>query len=555
MGSRLTETPNPVINVPKPLVPLAALALLLSAASGVSAVTPAFSLGWYEASGGCDDGEAANPGSRNPCRYDVVETNCGDGIDNDSDERTDGEDPDCRHGDPVCDNETAWNAGGVGECAPGSDSTHCSDALDNDNDGRVDCDDPDCAGSESCACVAEWWNPASWLCAWGGVDTGVGAGDPNAGAGNPIVEPPLPPGGEVPAGGSPLLPTEICEPRNSIPTQTDPNVDGTAPVGAVGTGVLEMNEDEDGDGLVNCDDPDCHTCDPQAYCYVQGDPQCGEVCDNGIDDDGDGDIDCQDSDCASEPSCTCPNTVCEVGESCRQDCVYEPLSHCADGVDNDEDWVTDCDDSDCAGAPNCKIPEDCTDGIDNDGDGKVDCDDVDCWFDEVCIPAEDCFDGYDNDGDGDTDCADSDCSGEWACQPETDCTNGIDDDFDGATDCADIADCAFNPECENPEQTCDTLRAAIDEIEAAIAEIDRWLTWLDQNANAAEDAYNSGAPFEFSGAAPDGSTYQGAQGPDAGEVSSRLGESFNDLAAQRQPLVSQLADLRQRLGVCESNGL
>ncbi len=73
--------------------------------------------------------------------------------------------------------------------------------------------------------------------------------------------------------------------------------------------------DEDGDGLVDCDDPDCvghAACAPTA-----------EICDNGIDDDGDGKIDCCDEDC-------------------------QPCEICGNGVDDDCDGDADCADSDCA---------------------------------------------------------------------------------------------------------------------------------------------------------------------------------------------------------------
>lgn len=52
--------------------------------------------------------------------------------------------------------------------------------------------------------------------------------------------------------------------------------------------------DNDGDGLVDFDDPDCADvpCCPGP-----------EVCDNGMDDDLDGLVDCADADCASSPAC------------------------------------------------------------------------------------------------------------------------------------------------------------------------------------------------------------------------------------------------------------
>lgn len=59
--------------------------------------------------------------------------------------------------------------------------------------------------------------------------------------------------------------------------------------------ICDNGVDDDGDGLVDCDDPDCDS-----------DPNCGtpaEICDNGVDDDGDGLVDCDDPDCDSDPNC------------------------------------------------------------------------------------------------------------------------------------------------------------------------------------------------------------------------------------------------------------
>ncbi len=86
-----------------------------------------------------------------------------------------------------------------------------------------------------------------------------------------------------------------------------------------------------------------------------------EVCDDGVDNDGDGVVDCQDSNCVGDPSCD------EV---------------CNDGIDNDYDGATDCQDSDCVGDPSCD--EVCDDGIDNDYDGWVDCIDADCLRHSSC---------------------------------------------------------------------------------------------------------------------------------------------------------------------------
>lgn len=78
--------------------------------------------------------------------------------------------------------------------------------------------------------------------------------------------------------------------------------------------------DDNGDGLVDCADPDCPPCS-------------SEVCNNGVDDDGDGLVDCDDPDC--------------FGIGCPEVCTG--------GLDEDGDGFVDCADPDCA--------------VDNDGDG------------------------------------------------------------------------------------------------------------------------------------------------------------------------------------------
>ncbi|MCH8028832.1 MAG: hypothetical protein IH874_02740 [Candidatus Dadabacteria bacterium] len=89
-----------------------------------------------------------------------------------------------------------------------------------------------------------------------------------------------------------------------------------------------------------------------------------EVCDSGADEDGDGLIDCADPDCAADPACV--------------------ETDCADGADNDGDGLTDCADPDCAADPACVETGECDDDVDNDGDGLTDCADPDCAADPVC---------------------------------------------------------------------------------------------------------------------------------------------------------------------------
>jgi hypothetical protein len=62
--------------------------------------------------------------------------------------------------------------------------------------------------------------------------------------------------------------------------------------------ICDNGEDDDGDGLADCEDTDCAevaNCQPAI-----------EICDNGIDDDGDGNADCDDDDCSDEAACKAP---------------------------------------------------------------------------------------------------------------------------------------------------------------------------------------------------------------------------------------------------------
>lgn len=96
-----------------------------------------------------------------------------------------------------------------------------------------------------------------------------------------------------------------------------------------------------------------------------------ENCSNGLDDDGDGKIDCLDPDCALDNACKLP-----PGGS-------DP-EVCNNGLDDDGDGKIDCLDPDCTLNDFCKIPpggptpEICNNSLDDDGDGKIDCLDLDC---------------------------------------------------------------------------------------------------------------------------------------------------------------------------------
>jgi len=128
-----------------------------------------------------------------------------------------------------------------------------------------------------------------------------------------------------------------------------------------------------------------------------------ERCRDRTDNDADGLVDCDDPDCAQFGIC---------GEL--------TLDSCADQQDNDDDGLVDCEDPGCAalsGVCEERTIQRCTDGKDNDGDSRVDCQDSDCLGLEVCreLSSAECSDGKDNDTDGLVDCNDFDCYQQPAC--------------------------------------------------------------------------------------------------------------------------------------------
>ncbi len=147
-------------------------------------------------------------------------------------------------------------------------------------------------------------------------------------------------------------------------------------------------------------------------------------CSDGLDNDGDGLID------ADDPRCTSP-----LGAESDGGLTRLPTTACSDGLDNDGDGLIDAADDGCLSAldgdegggvlaatgdaPPPPPPEGselpaCNDGFDNDGDGVADLDDPACTSTlgttEALAPAV-CADGHDNDGDGLTDQDDPDCYG------------------------------------------------------------------------------------------------------------------------------------------------
>jgi hypothetical protein len=190
--------------------------------------------------------------------------------------------------------------------------------------------------------------------------------------------------------------------------------------------------DNDGDGLVDLDDPGCDNAadDDETDAVV---PQCSD----GVDNDDDGLTDLQD------PAC----------ESTEDDDESDdpPPPQCSNGEDDDGDGDIDLADDGCGSAADNDesddpIPPQCADGEDNDADGFVDYpDDPGCGseFDDDeggdGPPLPQCADGIDNNGDGRVDLADPGCTSpadprESAPMERPICSNGLDDDDDGIID-------------------------------------------------------------------------------------------------------------------------
>ncbi len=275
--------------------------------------------------------------------------------------------------------------------------------------------------------------------------------------------------------------------------------------------------DNDRNGLVDCDDPDCMVystlCGPNIP-LVNRDPEPERVirlpsgrasilmCLDGIDNDDNGSSDCGERKCQSTPEtcCTfefndarcsdgvdndrtgffdCGENACRLGmfvTVCeeRENGVGEQtgLNFCTDMLDNDQDGRIDCTDSDCAADPTC-IEAVCDNGEDDNGNGLTDCDDPGCAGRPPCASPENtieaCSDGVDNDGNGYEDCNDFSCSSRGppdvvafcADRAETSlekCSDGVDNDGNGYVDCADFSCSAgTNPDvlsyCEQISET------------------------------------------------------------------------------------------------------
>jgi len=395
-----------------------------------------------------------------------IETDCFDGVNNDSNQGRDCVDPDCS-----CPPGSHCNAA-LSRCV----EDICNDGIDNDQDGLIDCADSGCHGApcddgifctddSTAACnfptaSCDGATPMNSLC-----DDGLWCTN------RETCEPAHP---SANAQGC-----RIRDPRCMTPGEACDELHDVCIEIACTDGINnDSNQGRD------CLDPDC-PCPLGSHCNTALARCVEDFCDDGIDNDLDGLTDCKDPNCLGDPcddgfSCTTGGTCDAAG-----DCTGGTPSHafCDDGfwcngdercnpAAGDADPVTGCRHRNvpCTGpGMGCNEILDvcteiaCADHVDNDSDGFVDCVDVDCpcQTGTECNPTPGsegceeslCNDGVDNDGDGLTDCADPNCNFKL-CSDGYACTTG--ETCDGSGNCSggvpDHTICDDGLFCNGPER-------------------------------------------------------------------------------------------------------
>ncbi|MDA3864928.1 MAG: S1 family peptidase [Deltaproteobacteria bacterium] len=311
----------------------------------------------------------------------------------------------------------------------GTISEVCTNGTDDDSDGLVDCEDTDCYSHPDCQTTAcdeiinigcgdslnEYSGGTNTVFSTygscgGGADGSELVYRVNTSAGAEIIATL-----RMDTGSADLqmyLLEGACDPSSCTDSSTNP-------AGQVEQLVFTKSNSElylvvDAADSVNSDfslSLDCNNNEPV------------EECSNGNDEDDDGLVDCEDADCILTNEC------------------LNRIEICDNGTDDDGDLKADCEDIDCASFSACGIDSEiCNNGIDDTGNGKIDCNDPVCRTSRFCpIMVEDCINSYDDDGDGRVDCADPDCHSFAGCPtPQGEiCYNGSDDDGDGLADCED----------------------------------------------------------------------------------------------------------------------
>ncbi|MCO4773094.1 MAG: hypothetical protein KDA24_23875 [Deltaproteobacteria bacterium] len=350
--------------------------------------------------------------------YFHTENSCTDGIDNDGDGQIDASDTNCARADETyesgqCQDEedndedgfidaedTDCLTNGVYDPTDIDEGAACSDLVDNDGDGWTDFvdanndgigdpgSDPGCVDAQS---SSEGGFDAAFDCN-DGIDSDfdglIDRDDPGCEKGDDPSEEGDTCSDGLDNNGDGWIDADdlSCRPgRNGSPTAWILGTRGEVEYTWIDAIDYQCSDsqaggleplDNDGDGLINADDPDC------SYGW---DPS-GEVaptaeCSDRIDNDGDGWIDWPSPDLpdgGADPDCISANHP-EGGAI--------PGGTCNDNVDNDNDGWIDADDPVClSGADNETIVPDtvqysilaCNNNVDDDEDGDVDSDDADC---------------------------------------------------------------------------------------------------------------------------------------------------------------------------------
>ncbi|MBR58381.1 MAG: hypothetical protein CMH54_10215 [Myxococcales bacterium] len=407
--------------------------------------------------------------------------------------------------------------------------TDCGDGLDNDFDDALDCDDSDCTDDPICAAPItvgaapnEPIDAASPIVASSvdftdtdceaALSVKVSVDISHEYIGDLVVDIAHPDGTTVTLhGGTGGSADDII---GTYPDDLTPAGDLTVFHGLPPQGTWTLTVE---DTFPSFDDGNLNAWDLHIVCGSEGAGPVAETdCSDGVDNDGDDAIDCADDDCAADincgsvslGSCAAPvqvdsDTFVLSGEDFTADYGDSQSFACGDSQDGASDVVMEVNLlagetvvlSEYGGADvvlyilgaTCANDGECIDDTDfgeEEGlsytateDGSVylavsmwssDPFTVDYEIHVDIIEAEACDDGDDNDLDGAVDCADSDCYGVGPCTTETECGDGEDNDADGVSDCEDD-DCSDNILCgsavivsTDPNQPIDEDNAEFD---------------------------------------------------------------------------------------------
>ncbi len=278
---------------------------------------------------------------------------CTDGFDNDMDGLADCEDPDCQAVG------TAEMPGPGAICCPGTTDANgiwkpaentpfaCSDGIDNDGNGFIDCQDNACKQLSVC-CVKTGDENTVEACSDGidnDCDGYADCNDYSCKGGN--------------SKDSKATPESIayCEiTGNTNLIKTDENTLETCSDGI----------DNDGDGYIDCNDYSCNgngtskdsqaTPEAIAYCSISEEKEnTEEKCSDNRDNDLDGLIDCDDPNCKTMAYCQDvgmeppdrPDNFDELDPAQISAILAQEMHICTDGIDNNKNGKKDCDEYRC----------------------------------------------------------------------------------------------------------------------------------------------------------------------------------------------------------------